>query len=645
MSSTSLHHLPKNRTNLPRQCYYVITTVTRPRQYTIHAGKRAVAVIPLRFNNSSKLTKTKLVTKAQSFPSLSESSSRFFQPLPRQPERRLFNRRQHRASKWYEQLSDPEQEWIDIETASRKQAFMHKMRLIEQNEHTGLLEEDCAMEDALRIFRHDERDFSVSDFHTRHRAGSRRRKPSRIRESHLVRLIQAQIESLEKKLKEINRPNDTEKVIKSLQDLVSRQEEIHCKLELSSSGLKRKPKSLMSVAIQSVKRVASNICRKVSSLNDAFPKDSGPVGEQYKPSKWEMRAAIFCAACYFGYMHSFGPLVREALIALSILDTAPSAQQLLGFFIHTLALPLIFATPQGMKGVIRCMKSSNMFGGFFSGGQRRHLTKSRTKQSPGKETAYRDLVDNHPELLDTPFPMAAVLDDLRNLQALRGSTSGREYKVAERRLFRVQHESEIGEGGPLTVRQVTQLLQPDDRVGWTTIRQRLLENRFDAIDNLSKQDRARMMFSRVYGVGQTKAQRFVNAGFLTLEQLREACLERAQRIGLEHIHDIECLIPGNESEDFRRGDYFSSDLDWVLYHPEVVEVRIPLPGNPEKRHAQPKAKYLMESIIDELLHRDLLIDTLSQEPIAVKGIIRLPYARAKACRIDLNFVPYTRRAF
>ncbi|SNX82648.1 related to DNA polymerase X - putative [Melanopsichium pennsylvanicum] len=604
MSSTSLHHLPKNRTNLPRQCYYVITTVTRPRQYTIHAGKRAVAVIPLRFNNSSKLTKTKLVTKAQSFPSLSESSSRFFQPLPRQPERRLFNRRQHRASKWYEQLSDPEQEWIDIETASRKQAFMHKMRLIEQNEHTGLLEEDCAMEDALRIFRHDERDFS------------------------------AQIESLEKKLKEINRPNDTEKVIKSLQDLVSRQEEIHCKLELSSSGLKRKPKSLMSVAIQSVKRVASNICRKVSSLNDAFPKDSGPVGEQYKPSKWEMRAAIFCAACYFGYMHSFGPLVREALIALSILDTAPSAQQLLGFFIHTLALPLIFATPQGMKGVIRCMKSSNMFGGFFSGGQRRHLTKSRTKQSPGKETAYRDLVDNHPELLDTPFPMAAVLDDLRNLQALRGSTSGREYKVAERRLFRVQHESEIGEGGPLTVRQVTQLLQPDDRVGWTTIRQRLLENRFDAIDNLSKQDRARMMFSRVYGVGQTKAQRFVNAGFLTLEQLREACLERAQRIGLEHIHDIECLIPGNESEEWRE-----------ILLDEVVEVRIPLPGNPEKRHAQPKAKYLMESIIDELLHRDLLIDTLSQEPIAVKGIIRLPYARAKACRIDLNFVPYTRRAF
>uniref|UniRef100_V5ET23 DNA polymerase n=2 Tax=Kalmanozyma brasiliensis (strain GHG001) TaxID=1365824 RepID=V5ET23_KALBG len=265
--------------------------------------------------------------------------------------------------------------------------------------------------------------------------------------------------------------------------------------------------------------------------------------------------------------------------------------------------------------------------------------------------------------------MKAVLNDLRNMQALRGPSSSREYKVAERRLFRVQHESEIGEGGPLTVRQVIQLLKPDDSVGWTIIKQRLLQNRVDAIDSLSKEDRARVMFQRVYGIGATKAERFVQAGFLTLEQLRDACLERAQRIGLEHLDDVECLIPRSESEQwreilldvfhtvdpqlgaellgsFRRGDHYSSDLDFVLFHPSVVDMRIPRPSDPNKLDANPLASELLTAVVAELTRRNLLADKLLQHgPLAVKGLVRLPDPGAKARRFDLNFAPFNRRAF
>lgn len=187
---------------------------------------------------------------------------------------------------------------------------------------------------------------------------------------------------------------------------------------------------------------------------------------------------------------------------------------------------------------------------------------------------------------------------------------------------------------------------------------------------MSKQDRARILFQRVHGIGPTKAEKFVQGGSLTLEQLRDAPLEKAQRIRLEHMDDIECLIPRSESEQwrdilldvfrtvdpqlgaellgsFRRGDYFSSDLDWVLYHPDVVDMRVPRSDSSGESDPHPKAKALLQAIIDELERRDLLADDLlSHGPVAAKGLVRLTnLPGAKARRIDLNFVPYTRRAF
>ena len=134
------------------------------------------------------------------------------------------------------------------------------------------------------------------------------------------------------------------------------------------------------------------------------------------------------------------------------------------------------------------------------------------------------------------------------------------------------------------------------------------------------------------------------------------------------MNDIECLIPRSESEQwkellldvfqsvdpqlgadllgsFRRGDYFSSDLDWVLYHPEVVELKIPRNDGSDKRDPNPLAKDLLECVVSELRKRDLLTDILSHGPVAVKALVRLPQPGSKARRIDLNFAPFTRRAF
>lgn len=388
-----------------------------------------------------------------------------------------------------------------------------------------------------------------------------------------------------------------------------------------------------------------------------------------RPTKAQMVAIMFAAACYCGGSHVLASLLREVVAFLpepSLLLS--SLQNMLGLAVHTSSMLLLIAMTPRFKVAFRQLRKSSIAKRFFTSHQRRSMTSSNSAAGPRKEVAYRDLITNHQDLLDRPFPMAAVLNDLRNLQALRGSSSNCEYKIAERRLFRVQHESELGQGGPLTVRQVTQLLQPDDSVGWTTIKQRLLEDRVDAIDSLSKEDRARVMFQRVYGIDATKAERFVQAGFLTLEQLREASLERAQRIGLKHMEDIECLIPRSESEQwreimldvfhtvdprlgaellgsFRRGDHYSSDLDFVLFHPDVTNMRIPRPENPTKLDPHPLAASLLTSIIDQLRHRNLLADDLlAHGPLAIKGLIRLN-AASKARHIDLNFAPYTRRTF
>lgn len=629
MSSSGLQRLPNSSNGLQRQYRLVIASVASPRRYF--------------------------------------TAPPFLQPLPRLSDNQRITLRHRKQAQYLQKLAAlEEQPWQDFDDLSSKQDQYDRRLHALEDAHTVLQQEHRRLQKAL--------DISIKKEiapHTKPQPVSRRRVIFQSHSKAKRETLQgeAALAAAPRMLPNQVKPDDFDMIMKSLQDLASRQEIIDHKLEIVSLQLSKQQQSLVSLAVNKVKQMPRSLGRMVVDAYRSLVEASDPAMELARPTKGQMAAAMFGAATYFAFTHPAGHWMRELLDALRMQGIPPSTQEFVGLFIHTLSLPLIIATSPGAKKALRHLKRSKVFKNFFNAHPRRFLSGSSAIHGPRKETAYRDLVDNHADLLDKPFPMTAVLNDLRNRQALLGPTSGREYKVAERRLFRVQHESEIREGEPLTVRQVTELLQPDDSVGWTTIRQRLLNDRVVAIDNLSKEDRARVLFTRVYGIGKTKAERFVQAGFLTLEQLREASLEKAQRIGLEHIDDIECLIPRSESEQwreillqvfaavdprlgaellgsFRRGDYFSSDLDWVLFHPDVVELRIPRKDDPDKRDPHPQAKELMQSVVDELRKRNLLADELlAHGPVAIKGHVRLPTAGAKARRIDLNFAPFTRRAF
>lgn len=96
------------------------------------------------------------------------------------------------------------------------------------------------------------------------------------------------------------------------------------------------------------------------------------------------------------------------------------------------------------------------------------------------------------------------------------------------------------------------------------------------------------MFLKIYGVGQTQAQKWIAQGFQTLDDLRnKAELNASQRIGLDHFDDINTRIPRQEVEaladhvkktaalidrrielivggSYRRGADSSGDIDLII---------------------------------------------------------------------------------
>ncbi|CBQ70673.1 probable DNA polymerase X-putative [Sporisorium reilianum SRZ2] len=631
MSSSGLQRLPNGTTRFRPQYRLVLAAVPAPasRQYTVQSGRTKHA-IPLKLERAIAAI---LYGEAASPRVPLEIPSRLFEPIPRR--------------------------FAQQDVQVRLQMHEQVMSKFMEHERAG---SSYVTEDAAWLDVHDKSSVRTG---CKGKAASvkgwTRPKPR-------VITLSTYRAKREKQHLEPTQQN-IDSIMASFQQLALRQEAIDRAIRELAQLLNKQKPSLLHAAIDTVKQAPKALAGWLSDCYTYLVDVSEPAVHVPRPSRSQMAWIMLGAACYSGGAHVLAPLVRE-LVALVPEPSLvlQSLSGMLGFAVHTSSLPLLIALSPRTKNVFSHLRASSFAKRLFTSQQRRTLTSTHPTHGPRKEAAYRDLVTNHADVLDRPFPMAAVLDDLRNLQALRGSASSREYKVAERRLFRVQHESELGRGGALTVRQVAQLLQPDDSVGWTTIRQRLLEDRVDAIDGLSREDRSRVMFQRVYGIGATKAERFVHAGFLTLEQLRDASLERAQRIGLKHMDDIECLIPRAESErwrevmldvfrtvdaelgaellgSFRRGDHYSSDLDFVLFHPAVTDMRIPRADNPSKSDARPLAASLLTRIVDELRNRHLLADELlAHGPLAIKGLVRLSPA-SKVRRIDLNFAPFTRRAF
>ncbi|KAJ9477471.1 POLXc domain-containing protein [Pseudozyma hubeiensis] len=662
MPSSSLHRLPNGTNQLRRQYRLVTLALPIHRRFSAQTG-RGKTPKNLVLMNSKRLYKAIFdILKSQSEgpPASAEAKTRLFEPLPRRKQNHLNEKIQKHAELLRNTLSRKGQTglfgeqdgWEDLDDLeTRRGMSARRNRLIEKKTPQQIVGNHLERVRSTASFRNDVK----ADVKTKTRGRFIPWNPHRLKRDW---------DPIDATQTNINQMQTT------LQDIEARLQAIDQLLErLNMRKEKRKPSPLLAT-IQAVVDAPAALRRTLSSLFEQIKTSSDAAVEQPRRTKEQLIKTLLAAGICFagmrllGSLHAwdFVPILRDAVMS------SPNLHDWIGLIVHTSSLPLLLAATPRTKKMFRRFKQTDFGKYFFHTHQRRSLSKSTPTPGPRKQAAFRDLVNNHPELLDRPFPMTAVLNDLRNLQALRGTSSGREYRVAERRLFRVQHESEVGEGGQLTVRQVTELLEPDDSVGWTTIKQRLLMDRVDAIDSLSKQDRARVMFQRVYGIGATKAERFVQAGFLTLEQLREASLERAQRIGLTHMDDIECLIPRSESEhwrdvlydvirsvdaklgiellgSFRRGDHYSSDLDFVLFHPDVIDMRIARPDNSSKSDPHPVAAALLDSVVEELRARDLLADELlAHGPLAVKGLVRLS-ATSKARRIDLNFAPFTRRAF
>lgn len=649
---------------MQRRYKLVVATVAMPRHYAAVAGRRKLPAKSVYFFDQPSLAGARSPNKPPP-----GTKSRFLDPQPRRSDLKPSLHNFSKTVRCLERVaslegpprtlrqvvSTDEDGWQDLEPVPAKhRTLSHRMGPLE-TPHTWKRQEDRALVEVLTTFKCFPPQSQI-DLSNRQRVNGE-----------VLDKLQA-----------------------SLQDLACSQEATNHELDQLRAQLKSQPALPGADFVERLRQVPGTFAQVLSSCwrHLITASDKSSPAPQRTPK--QVLASIVVRTFFVGsavclssltkfvvaplvpstvdeFLHILSHLTSTLAELTALLWLSPS-ESTLGLAIYTSALPVLIAMAPGMKKAYNLVGRRSFWKHLFTASRRRLLSSSSRSQGPRKELAYRDLVNNHPELLDRPFPMAAVLNDLRNLQALRGPSSSREYKVAERRLYRVQHESDMGSGHLLTLRRVTQLLQPDDSVGWTVIRQRLLNDRVDAIDDLSEQDKARVLFQRVYGIGAVKAERFVEAGYLTLEQLKDAPLEKAQRIGLEHMDDIECLIPRPESEQwrellldifhtvdahlgaellgsFRRGDYFSSDLDWVLYHPSVIDTHISHPSHPTKRTPNPTAAALLGSIIALLRQRNLLAaELLSHGPVSAKGLIRLP-GGGKARRIDLNFAPYSRRAF
>ncbi len=153
-----------------------------------------------------------------------------------------------------------------------------------------------------------------------------------------------------------------------------------------------------------------------------------------------------------------------------------------------------------------------------------------------------------------------------------------------------------------------------------------------------------LIFSKVYGIGNKKAQQLVMAGVKTIEGLRERqdeLLNDPQKKGLKYYEEILERIPRIEINtykmvldhlfnmintdgkgsyeivgSYRRGAVSSGDIDIIITHEENDET-------------------IFDRWLNELIHNKILIEVLSRGKIKSLGISRLKGRSAR--RIDFMF--------
>ena len=153
--------------------------------------------------------------------------------------------------------------------------------------------------------------------------------------------------------------------------------------------------------------------------------------------------------------------------------------------------------------------------------------------------------------------------------------------------------------------------------------------------------------TRVAGIGPAKARELVDAGFNSIQDLRDNPdgLSKAQKIGLKHFEDFELRIPREEIAEveillnkefqkidakyrgticgsYRRGLASSGDIDVLLTHEDYVS------GTEGKHH--------LKKVVHALEKTELITDTISLGDTKFMGVCKL---KKHFRRLDIRLLP------
>lgn len=151
-----------------------------------------------------------------------------------------------------------------------------------------------------------------------------------------------------------------------------------------------------------------------------------------------------------------------------------------------------------------------------------------------------------------------------------------------------------------------------------------------------EKNRVLEQFQEIHGVGPKAAEKWYEWGWRTLEDIDPNQLTHSQKVGLANLIDLKDKIPRDEIDIFRqylevmlsnikfeiagsyrRGEPESGDIDVLLMETEG---------------------YTLSYLVDEMIKRNLIIETLGLGSTKFMGLIRLG-PEYKARRLDLRWVP------
>ncbi|XP_065289279.1 DNA polymerase lambda-like isoform X2 [Dermacentor albipictus] len=179
------------------------------------------------------------------------------------------------------------------------------------------------------------------------------------------------------------------------------------------------------------------------------------------------------------------------------------------------------------------------------------------------------------------------------------------------------------------------------------------QGRLQKLEEFQSQEHlvAQNLFTKVWGAGPSTAQKWVQQGFRSLEELAaKGSLSSQQKIGLKHFHDFLDKMPYAEARliadtvktaalsiqpglevipcgSYRRGRAMCGDVDILITHPDG------------KSHEGVLCKILQILHESSFLTDDLVVPHEGGSPRKYMGVCRIPEDGSKHRRLDIFVVP------